>query len=210
MSHHVLTVSQRPGNAHDIKNETSKLDLIFLPQISTFIFASVLPSFSFVVYQTLATRTPFHALNDSSIRLCLGPAHHELGQRIPYRLKNKEKCLATLLPSRIPETHLCGHRHSCRSHDHRQDHGGDPHLSSPDLCRQGFGSDPGLVCHNHAHGDHPCEESSRLGHDEVGKRSDVVESDRADLVDPVGHGHGLNRSARMRKGEYEPTRYMVS
>ena len=126
---------------------------------------------------------------------------------IPYRLKTK---ISNALPSRLLSTYLCGHRHSCRSHDHRQDHGGDPHPSSPDLCRQGFESDPDHVCHNHAHGDHPCEESSRLGHDEVGKGSDVEGSDRDDLVGPVDHGHGLNRSARTRKGEYEPTRYRVS
>ena len=38
MSHHVLTVSQGPGGARDIKNETLKLDLIALPQVPTFYF----------------------------------------------------------------------------------------------------------------------------------------------------------------------------
>ena len=73
-------------------------------------------------------------------------------------------------------------------------------------------SDPDHVYHNHDHGrdDHPCEESSRLGHGEAGKGSDVEESDRDGLVDPVDHGHALNQNARMRKGEYGPTRYTVT
>ena len=41
MPHHVLTVSQRPGGARDVKNETLKLDLIALPLIPTFIFAPI-------------------------------------------------------------------------------------------------------------------------------------------------------------------------
>ena len=108
------------------------------------------------------------------------------------------------------EAYLCGHLRWYHFRDHRQDHGDDPHPSSPDPYRQGFESDPDHVYHNHAHGDHPCEESSRLGHDEVGKGSDVEGSDHDGLVGPVDHGHGLSRNARKPKGEYGPTRYTVN